>query len=78
MATFDSLMEQNLLENIMGERRKCFLKNLFKNIMGKGETAGNQHFLLFPHCFKATKNKNNVTRSIFLSHLFYPSPARVA
>ena len=23
-----------------------------KNTVGKGENAGNQHFLLFPHCFK--------------------------
>ena len=23
----------------------------FENIMGKGENAGNQHFLLFPQCF---------------------------
>ena len=24
-----------------------------KNIVGKGENAGNQHFLLFPQCFLA-------------------------
>ena len=24
---------------------------LFKNIVGKGENAGDQHFLLFPQCF---------------------------
>ena len=23
-----------------------------ENIVGKGENAGNQHFLLFPQCFK--------------------------
>ena len=23
-----------------------------ENIMGKGENAGNQHFLLFPQCFQ--------------------------
>ena len=23
----------------------------FENVVGKGENAGNQHFLLFPHCF---------------------------
>ena len=23
----------------------------FENIVGKGENAGNQHFLLFPQCF---------------------------
>ena len=26
-------------------------KNAFGNIIGKGENAGNQHFLLFPLCF---------------------------
>ena len=26
-------------------------KEAFENIMGKGENAGNQHFLLFPQCF---------------------------
>ena len=26
-------------------------KNRFENIVGKGENAGNKHFLLFPQCF---------------------------
>ena len=26
-------------------------KVAFENILGKGENAGNQHFLLFPKCF---------------------------
>ena len=26
-------------------------KRPFENILGKGENAGNQHFLLFPKCF---------------------------
>ena len=26
-------------------------KEAFQNILGKGENAGNQHFLLFPKCF---------------------------
>ena len=26
-------------------------KRDFENIVGKGENAGNQHFLLFPQCF---------------------------
>ena len=28
-------------------------KKAFENIMGKGENAGNQHFLLFPQCFQS-------------------------
>ena len=27
------------------------LLNAFENIVGKGENAGNQHFLLSPQCF---------------------------
>ena len=27
------------------------IKSPFENIVGKGENAGNQHFLLFPQCF---------------------------
>ena len=26
-------------------------KSAFENIVGKGENAGNHHFLLFPQCF---------------------------
>ena len=29
-------------------------KRPFENIVGKGENAGNQHFLLFPQCFLPT------------------------
>ena len=28
-----------------------------ENIVGKGENAGNQHFLLFPQCFLAYQRK---------------------
>ena len=27
------------------------LKTFFENIVGKGENAGDQHFLFFPQCF---------------------------
>ena len=27
-------------------------KKPFEDIVGKGENAGNQHFLLFPQCFQ--------------------------
>ena len=40
-------------------------KKLFKIIVGKGENAGNQHFLLFPQCFLPFKKC-----SVFHSHLF--------
>ena len=38
-----------------------------ENIAGKGENAGNQHFLLFPQCFLPFPKQI----SIFWSHLFY-------
>ena len=31
--------------------RQCCGKKYFENIVGKGENAGNQHFLLFPQYF---------------------------
>ena len=41
-------------------------KKDFENIMGKGENAGNQHFLLDPQCFLPFPNQI----SIFGLHLF--------
>ena len=34
------------------------IRRTFKNIVGKGENAGNQHFLLFPQCFVTLKKLN--------------------
>ena len=31
-------------------------KKAFENIVGKGENAGHQHFLLFPQCFLSFPN----------------------
>ena len=31
----------------------------FENIMGKGENAGNQHFLPFPQCFKSYQRQKS-------------------
>ena len=41
-------------------------KKPFENIVGKGENAGNQHFLLFPKCFLLFPKQI----SVFQSHLF--------
>ena len=36
------------------------IEKAFENIVGKGENAGNQHFLLFPQCFLSfTKQISN-------------------
>ena len=43
---------------IADDKKECNLKNgnyywnWHKNIVGKGENAGYQHFLLFPQCFQ--------------------------
>ena len=34
-----------------------FVSDNVENIVGKGENAGYQHFLLFPQCFKKLKAK---------------------
>ena len=41
-------------------------KKTFLNILGKGENAGNQHFLLFPQCFQPIPKRI----SAFNLHLF--------
>ena len=33
-------------------KMKTFAFDRVENIVGKGENAGNQHFLLFPQCFQ--------------------------
>ena len=44
-------------------------KKPFENIVGKGENAGIQHFLLFPQCFRPFPKHI----STFQSHLFFLS-----
>ena len=42
------------------------LKNQpFKNILGKGENAGNQHFLLLPNCFLPFQKKFQFYSNIY-------------
>ena len=33
-------------------RYNCSVYDRIENILGKGENAGSQHFLLFPQCFQ--------------------------
>ena len=40
-----------MLENIV---------EILENIVGKGENAGNQHFLLFPQCFQKTSTNESL------------------
>ena len=38
----------------------------FENIVGKGENAGNQHFLLFPHFFSTRPQTNFICSITFI------------
>ena len=63
----DHPVTRNFLELFTTQSRLLMTlrKRPFKNIVGKGEIAGNQHFLLFPQCFLPIPKQI----SIFQSHL---------
>ena len=44
-------------------------KMAFENIMGKGENAGNQHFLLFPQCFLLFPTQSSSFESLLFCRL---------
>ena len=44
-------------------------KKAFENIVGKGENAGNQHFLLSPQCFLIFPSKTLIFESRLFGHL---------
>ena len=44
-----------------------FLFNRLENILGKGESAGCQHFLLFPKCFR----KATSTTVLRIFHMYF-------
>ena len=41
----------------------------FEIIVGKGENAGNQHFVLFPQCFIVKKKKSKKDRNHHVSNI---------
>ena len=41
-------------------------KMAFENIVGKGENAGNQHFLLFPQCFLPYQREKSLFQTTFI------------
>ena len=47
-----------------------------ENILGNGENAGNQHFLLFPQCFQKASSSGSLTLSQ-ASPGFYVSAVQV-
>ena len=64
---FNALFSESLKPRIVGLSFITFIaqsqlfttlsKRPFENIVGKGENAGNQHFLLFPPCFLALSSR---------------------
>ena len=49
---FDTLKKKKLtLYHTITTFNDPEIGDFFENIVGKGENAGNQHFLLFPQCF---------------------------
>ena len=51
---FISLFAAELEEpkiGISGKGLMILREKMFENVVGKGENAGNQHFLLYPQCF---------------------------
>ena len=60
LTVYHTILRNKALENTI-------LRNkAFENNVGKGENAGNQDFLLFPHCFQTLPKRI----LIFQSHLF--------
>ena len=46
-------MEAFVDNKINVAKKLKFVLQRLENIVGKGENAGNQHFLLFPQCFSS-------------------------
>ena len=61
MDSFDCLYYTTQSSLLKSPRRKAF-----ENIVGKGENAGNQHFLLFQQCFLLFPIKNSIFLDTFI------------
>ena len=53
----DKILDLSKLKAFADNKRNVtetlkFVSSRVENIVGKGENAGNQHFLLFPQCFQ--------------------------
>ena len=53
----DKILTWSNLKEFAGNKKEVvqmmkFVLDWFENIVGKGENAGYQHFLLFPQCFQ--------------------------
>ena len=66
--TFRSCRLLSLYHTIHTQVLTTLTQKAFENIVGKGENAGNQNFLLFPECFLLITQQT----AIFESYLFCP------
>ena len=53
----NTILEQSRMKDFADDKINLtqtlnFVLERVENIVGKGENAGYQHFLLFPHCFQ--------------------------
>ena len=53
----DKIIDQSKMKDLADDKINMtqtlhFVLEKVENIVGKGENAGNQHFLLFPQCFQ--------------------------
>ena len=54
-----------IADNKINETEKLkFVFERVENIVGKGENAGNQHFLLFPQCFQKASYKGSLKAKV--------------
>ena len=49
-------------DKITGTEKMKFVLGRVENIVGKGENAGYQHFLLFPQCFQKASCTGSLSR----------------
>ena len=57
-------LRKEALENTVG-KKMISLFDKGENTVGKGENAGNQHFLLFPQCFLLYQRKKEIITAAF-------------
>ena len=51
----------------------CIFVFRVENILGKGENAGHQHFLLFPQCFQKDLFQGHYNLGLFVKGLTFPT-----
>ena len=65
----DTILDRSKLKAFADDNSNVYRKLKFalgrvENIVGKGENAGNQHFLLFPQCFQKASSLGSLKDGI--------------